>query len=185
MDTARTAGTSGAAAGAHANSSRAIGDARSARVAKTVHCPHCGCSVDEAAGAPRSVDQLRRYFKVIRVAFHHWPETAARQFSNEEELRAWAQMKAGYRDIAATIPLVGMQKDRALMLVEASIRAAGSYAMPVIHKGDIVIFKPRSISFAKLGHSEFCKLNDAVEAVLEQEIGIPVETLLRESEKAA
>lgn len=185
MDATRTTGTARPPTGTHANSARAIGDARPSRVAKAVHCKVCGCAVDEPRGAPRSLDQLKRYFAVIRAAFHHWPETAARQFANEEELRAWSQMKAGYRDIAATIPLVGMQKDRALMLVEASIRAAGSYAMPVIHKGDIVIFKPKSISFAKLAHSDFCKLNDAVESVLEQEIGIPVDTLLKGHEAAA
>lgn len=173
---------SGTAERAHANSARASGNARTERVAT---CPVCGHS-DEGRnrGAPRSLDQLKRYFAVIRAAFHHWPETAARQFSNEEELRAWAQMKAGYRDIAARIPLVGMNRDRALMLVEAAIRAAGSYAMPILHRDELVIFKPRSISFAKLGHSEFCKLNDAVEAVIDQEIGIPVETLLKEHGRA-
>jgi hypothetical protein len=136
-------------------------------------------------GAPRSVEQLRRYFKVIRLAFQHWPDTSARQFSSEEELRAFVQMKAGYREIAAKIPLVGLHRERAVMLVEASIRAAGSYAMPVLHNDELVIFKPRSISFQKLPHAEFCKLNDAVEAVIEQEIGVPVETLLREGDKAA
>lgn len=176
-------GETGTAAPAHA---RGPDQGKAARPSRLAACPVCGHQDSKGhSGSPRSVEQLRRYFKVIRVAFHHWPETATRQFSNEEELRAWAQMKAGYRDIAATIPLVGMQKDRALMLVEASIRAAGSYAMPVIHKGDIVIFKPRSISFAKLAHTEFCKLKDAVEAVLEQEIGVPVEALLREDGKAA
>lgn len=94
-------------------------------------------------------------------------------------------MKAGYREIAAKIPLIGLNKDRAVMLVEASIRAAGSYAMPVLHKDELVIFKPRSISFAKLGHAEFCKLNDAVEAVVEQEVGVPVETLLQNHEASA
>lgn len=174
---------SGTAERARSNSARASGNARTERVAT---CPVCGHS-DEGRnrGAPRSLEQLRRYFAVIRAAFHHWPETSARQFSDEEALRAYVQMKVGYREIAATIPLVGLNKDRAVMLVEASIRAAGSYAMPVVHKGDLVIFKPKSISFAKLGHSEFCKLNDAVEAVIEQEIGVPVETMLKAHEAAA
>lgn len=157
--------------------------ARAVRVAKAVHCKVCGHDVHEPRGVPRSLDQLRRYFKVIRLAFQHWPETSSRQFSNEEELRALVQMKAGYRDVAARIPLVGLNKDRALMLVEASIRAAGSYAMPTIHRDELVIFKPRSIAFKKLAHADFCKLNDAVETVIEQEIGVPVETLLMEGEQ--
>lgn len=158
--------------------------ARAVRVAKALHCKVCGHDVHEPRGAPRSLEQLRRYFAVIRAAFHHWPEISARQFANEEELRAYVQMKAGYREIAASIPLVGLQKDRALMLVEASIRAAGSYAMPVIHKGDLVIFKPKSISFSKLSHADFCKLNDAVETVIEQEVGVPADQLLKNHEAA-
>lgn len=155
------------------------------RVAKSVHCKVCGCAVDgPTKGAPRSLDQLRRFFAVIRAAFHHWPETSARQFANEEELRAYVQMKAGYREIAAKIPLAGVNSQRALILVEAAIRAAGSYAMPVLHNDELVIFKPRSISFAKLGHTDFCRLNDAVETVIEQEVGVPVETLLKEHEGA-
>lgn len=176
-------GTTGETAEAHG---RGSGTGKGARAGRVAACPVCGHRDDGGTrGAPRSLEQLRRYFAVIRVAFHHWPETSARQFSNEEELRAYCQMKAGYREIAAKIPLIGLNKERAVMLVEASIRAAGSYAMPVVHKGGLVIFKPRSISFAKLGHSEFCKLNDAVEAVIEQEIGVPVETLLNETENAA
>lgn len=176
-------GNTGETTEAHGRGSSTVKGARPGRVAA---CPVCGHRDEVGArGAPRSLEQLRRYFAVIRAAFHHWPETSARQFSDEEALRAYVQMKAGYREIAATIPLVGLNKDRAVMLVEASIRAAGSYAMPVVHKGGLVIFKPRSISFAKLGHSEFCKLNDAVEAVIEQEIGVPVETLLNETENAA
>lgn len=157
--------------------------ARSRELAECAVCGHSG--TDRNIGRTRSLMQLRRYFKVIRVAFDHWPETCSRQFSNEEELRAWVQMKAGYREISARIPLVGMNRDRALMLVEASIRAAGSYATPVLHNDELVIFKPKSIKFAKLAHHDFCKLNDAVEAVIEQEIGIPVETLLKGNEASA
>lgn len=157
-----------------------------ARTGRVAACEVCGHTPSGSTrGAPRSLEQLRRYFSVIRAAFSHWPDTSARQFASEEELRAYVQMKAGYREVASRMPLVGLNRDRALMLVEAALRAAGTYAMPVLHKDEMVIFKPRSISFAKLGHSEFCKLNDAVEAVIEQEIGVPVETLLKEHGRAA
>lgn len=92
-------------------------------------------------------------------------------------------MKAGYRDIAAQIPLIGMPRDKALMIVEAAIRAAGSNAVPILHKDKLVIFKPRSISYASLPHLQACSLFDSVQTVLEQESGIKAETLL--TEKAA
>lgn len=150
------------------------------------HCPHCGCELISHDGRkPRSIDQHRRYFAVMRAAFTHWPETHERQFANAEELRAYLQMKAGHREVGAQIPLSGMSKERAMLLAEAAIRGAGSYAMPVIHGDTLVIFKPKSIAFAKLGHQAFCALNSDIDAMIEQEIGVSADRLLKETEKAA
>lgn len=151
-----------------------------------IHCPQCGCEFDEELkGKPRSLDQHRRYFGVMRAAFHHWPETHDRQFGDAEELRAWVQMKAGYREIAAQIPLVGINREKAMLIVEAAVRAAGSYAVPVIHGDTLVIFKPKSIAFRSLPHPAFCDLNNAVDEVIKTEIGIDADTLLKETERAA
>jgi hypothetical protein len=122
---------------------------------------------------------------MIKAAFHHWPESAERQFASPDELRAYLQMKAGHREIGATIPLSGMNKDRAVFLAEAAIRAAGSFAMPVLHGDTLVIFKPKSIAFAKLSHAEFCRLNDEVDDVIFAETGMRGEQLLKETERAA
>lgn len=142
-------------------------------------CPHCGCEL-APEGKARSGDQLRRYFAMIRAAFLHWPESHAHQFANAEELRAFVQMKAGHRTVGAQIPLTGMSKERAMLLAEAAIRGAGSYAMPVIHGDVLVIFRPKSISFGKLDHSSFCRLSDDVEAVIRNETGLDPEALLVE-----
>ena len=146
-----------------------------------VTCPCCEHTFNAAkVGKPRSPEQNRRFWAVVRAFFDHWPETNARQFSSENELRIWAQMKAGYRDIAARIPLVGIQRERGLMLVEAGLRAAKSNAVPVIHKDEMVIFTPRSISFASLPHGKACEVLSAVETLLENESGLKAEELLRE-----
>lgn len=152
---------------------------------KDQSCPHCGCILNEPGKSPRSVPQLRRYFAMIKAAFHHWPETHSRQFSSVEELRAFLQMSAGFREIGATIPLTGMNKDRAVFLAEAAIRAAGSFALPILHGDTLVIFKPKSIAFAKLSHTEFCRLSDDVGEVIFNEIGVRGEQLLKETEAAA
>lgn len=149
------------------------------------HCPHCGAMLDEPQGVPRSVPQLRRYFALIKAAFHHWPEAHERQFTSEEEFRKWLQMKAGHREIGATIPLTGISKERAMLLAEASIRAAGSYAVPTIHGDTLVIHKPKSISFSKLSHKAACVLFDEVAAVIRAETGLDPDQLLKETEAAA
>lgn len=148
------------------------------------HCPECGFVLSDGK-KPRSIDQHRRYFAVMRAAFMHWPETHERQFANAEELRAYLQMKAGHREIGAQIPLSGMSKERAMLLAEAAIRGAGSYAMPVIHGDTLVIFKPKSIRFSSLGHQAFCALNSDIDAIIEKEIGVNGDRLLKETEAAA
>jgi len=118
---------------------------------------------------------------MIKAAFMHWPEWHERQFSSSEELRSFLQMKAGAREIGAQIPLVGLSKERAMLLAEAAIRGAGSYAMPVIHGDVLVIFRPKSISFSRMPHAAFCQLSDDVAAVIEAETHIKVEDMMREA----
>lgn len=142
-------------------------------------CPHCGCDIEQKIKA-RSTEQLRRYFALIKAAFDHWPEQHDHQFANSEEMRSWLQMKAGHRVVGAQIPLTGMSKERAMLLAEAAIRGAGSYAMPVIHGDVLVVFRPKSISFGKLDHASFCRLSDEVGAVIQREAGIDPERLLVE-----
>lgn len=141
-------------------------------------CPHCGCDASVGSGKPRSLEQHRRFFKIIREAFTHWPETHETQFASESDCRYWLTMTAGYRDVSGRVTLVGMKPDAALMLATALLRSAGSYARPVIHKGELIVWTPRSIKFGSMPHAEFCKLNDDVAAVIEREIGVSVEKLL-------
>ena len=145
-------------------------------------CPTCG---HESKGPPRSIDQHRRYFGMIKAAFAHWPEASSRQFSSEEELRKFLQMKAGHREIAARIPLTGIRKEQAIILAEAAIRAAGSYAVAAVHGGDLIIWKPKSISFHNLSHLKFCELNTAIDDVLKEELGMSGDELLAEYKAAA
>lgn len=147
-------------------------------------CPHCGCSHD-AQDRPRSVPQLRRYFAMIRAAYAHWPETADVQFSSEEECRKHVQMRAGWREVGARIPLVGVKPETAKMLAAAAIAGAKAHAWPVIHERELIVWVPRSIKFASMGPQEFGQLSDAVSVVIKDMTGMDAETLLKEHERAA
>lgn len=146
-------------------------------------CPVCGYKKTKTT--PRSLPQIRRYFLLVAAAFDHWPESHEHQFTSIEALRKYLEMKAGWREIGAQIPLSHINKEKAIMLAEASIRAAGSYAMPVLHKDMLVIFRPKSISFQRMPHLEFCALNSAVEQVIHNIIGVEPEQLLAERGRAA
>ena len=142
-------------------------------------CPVCGHDTIARENS-RSVEQLRRYFALIRAAYYHWPETHPEQFDDSEDLRKFLQMRAGHRELAAKIELDGLSKEQALFIAEAAIRATGAYAVPRIHGDVMVIFRPRSIAFQKLSHIDFCRLNDAVQDIILAETGIDPDQLLKD-----
>lgn len=143
---------------------------------KHVFCPHCGA--DLGNDKYRSTSQLRRYFAIIKAAFFHWPDRL--QFSDVEELRKYLQVTAGYKEVSSVTDLGKMSKDMALLIAEAAIKATGNYALPEIHGDTLVVFKPKSISFKKMPHSEFCELSDKVEGLIRSEIGVDADKVLRE-----
>lgn len=148
------------------------------------HCPSCGCDIT-GNDKPRSLPQMRRYYAMIRAAYSHWPETSDVQFSSDEECRKHLQMRAGWRDVGARIPLVGVNPEAAKMLVSAAIAGAKAHAWPVVYRSELVVWIPRSIAFHAMGPQEFGQLSDAVAVVIRDMTGLDAETLLREAEHAA
>jgi hypothetical protein len=149
----------------------------------TIECPCCEYRWNPQAKRPRSVPQHKRLFALIRAAHFHWPETTSMQFTSVKNFRKWLTMKAGWRDIASETDVHGMPDNIVLVIAKAAFAAAKSYAVPVVHKGRLIIWVPRSIAFDKMDHEEACKLCDAVAVVIEQETGLRPEELL--TEKAA
>jgi hypothetical protein len=131
---------------------------------------------------PRSVPQHRRFFAIISAAFQHWPETHERQFSSPDELRRWLTVKAGYRELASEIVLEGVEREIGLAIAEAAFKASGGSAVAEIQGGSLLIFKPRSIAFAKMKHADFCGLSERVEKIIYQETGILAEDLIKEKQ---
>jgi hypothetical protein len=149
---------------------------------RSAKCQHCGGEL--AATTSRSAPQLRQFFWMIALAFANWPETHEHQFASTEELRAWLTMKAGAREVGAAIPLHDISRDVAMLVAEAAIRGAGSYAMPVMHGDILVIFRPKSISFAKMPHHAFCQLSDDVADIIDAETGMGIASLMQEAKRA-
>lgn len=147
-----------------------------------VCCPNCEATFDiNKVGKPRSVEQHRRFWALMKAAYQHWPEAHEEQFASMNDLRIWLTMKAGWREEVARIPISGMKVDQARMVAEAAVKAAGSHAAIRAHKTSIVVFKPVSIRFDKMAHLAFCGLNQAVEDVIKAEIGITGDELLEQA----
>ena len=154
-------------------------------------CPHCCCDIDPVKGKPRSLEQLRRFFGVLRAMKLHWPEMAEFQPENDEHLRKWALVKAGHRE-ATDVPVTWAEDQPALtqlasLAIEGAVKAAGAFAFIRPHPsgGLVRVFKAKSISFDKLGQADFNKLNDEVEAVYEAETGLKADEVLKQTERAA
>jgi len=154
-------------------------------MSKLDSCPHCGADLHDG-GKPRSVEQHRRFFKLCSVAYYHWPETYEQQFDTPEHCRKWLQMKAGWREVGAHVWLGDqMDSESAKLLARAAISGAEGYAVPVVKGNDLYIWRPKSIAFNKMGHEEFCKLNNAVDEVIHEVFGMSGDELLNHHETAA
>lgn len=133
---------------------------------------------------PRSIDQHRRFFAVMKAAFDHWPESyEAFQPDNPEHLRAWCLVKSKHRTIK-TFHLPGDASDSAALVPIVIATMLGKHAWAWSKGPDLFVCVPESIAFDKLGHHAFCVLNDDVDAVL-REVGLDPDQLLRETEAAA
>lgn len=146
-------------------------------------CPVCETKLPLSTSKPRSYQQHKRFFIMCRAAYHHWPETHIEQFSSAKECRKYLTMKAGWRDIASKTLLTGIREDKAILLATAVLSGLPKHvgARPVLHNGQLIVWVPRSISYATMPHLEFCALSDAVAEVIEAETGMRVEEMMREA----
>jgi hypothetical protein len=133
---------------------------------------------------PRSYQQHKRYFAVIRAAFFHWPEAHERQFANETALRKWLQMKAKHFTTKA-MNMYGLSPKRAQLFAQELLDNSAPYSEAVLEGTRVIIMTPESINYDTLGHKEFCRLNEEVDAVIFAETGKTGDEYLREMEAAA
>lgn len=136
----------------------------------------------------RSYPQLKRFFKLVQVAYHHWPEGHSFQPSCPDHLRAWLIVRAGFKT-AQTIRLRVWRdhaaRDDLEFLLTAAMRAAGAWAITDVFADHVVIQRPASMSYDKTPHDVATQICSAVDDVIFAELGVTSETLLREAEKAA
>lgn len=143
-------------------------------------CEKCGHGM-------RSYPQLKRFMKLIAVAFEHWPEDHYFQPVCKEHLRAWLIVKSGFKT-AQTIRLRvyydHASRDDLEFMLHASMRAAGAWAITDMFGDHVIVQRPASMSY-KTPHAVATQICQAVDEVIFAELGVTSETLLREAEKAA
>lgn len=155
---------------------------------RVVHsCPHCGSMLTKARSSPMH----RRFFALIAAAFSHWPEHAEFQPEDAEHLRAWLLCKANWRE-SREVPVAYSEGNPALakltaLAIEAALKEAGSHAFIRPHPsgGSVVVYRAKSLAWDKCDQKAFGPVAEAVEAIIEAELGVSADTLLKETERAA
>lgn len=149
-------------------------------------CPVCG-HTDRGKGKPRSIDQHRRFYGLVKAAFDHWPEHAEFRPESAEHLRKYLICRAGpqWRNVTEIpVPFAedqpGLTRLAAHMMQQAA-EAAGGYAFPRVdmNGGRVALYTAKSIRFGEMSHLDFCALSDAVDEVLRAEIGVSADELLK------
>lgn len=143
-------------------------------------CPRCG------AQESRSTPQLRRFFAVVKAAFHHWPEKHRFRPHDSHHLRKWLQCAAGHM----TIHHVEIPEGASAAVVAGVCRSvmeyAGGYAfVQVDGENGLNVVIPKSIDYRRLSHKDACALFKDVDDVIKSELGIEAEQLLKHTEQAA
>lgn len=148
------------------------------------HCPHCGCEL----ARPRSGPDHRRFFGAVAKAFDQWPENAEFQPRDAEHLRAYLLVRAGHFNVGKIETPEGYADNPSIrtlfrMAVEGTAKAlageTGHYDVRVSASG-VEVLTPRSIDYRTVSQREFGPIRDAVEAIIEAEIGVRVDQLLKE-----
>lgn len=153
-----------------------------ARAATIRLCDHC------PAHRRRSLPQHRRLFGLISAAFHHWPGGHEFEPDSAEHLRAWLLCKTRHRETNDfTLPDTDdpVMMARMMEFAEALLDTQKGSKFGRWRGSTLRVFTPKSISFEKLNHRDACLLFDEIGAVIEAELGIKADELLRQHEASA
>ena len=141
--------------------------------------------MDKVPKEPRSVPQHRRFFGLVRALHHHWPESIEFQPDNEEHLRAYLLVKAGYRSVKTFYPEVkGVSVDFAKMIPIVSAMMLNRYCWAWADGEAVKVCAPESIAFEKLPHKKACQVLSDVEEFV-RTLGIEPDEILKQTETAA
>jgi hypothetical protein len=133
---------------------------------------------------PRRLKHHRWWFACIAGYFDNWPTNCEFQPDCAEHLRAWATVKAGYRDILGE-RLDHNEGDSIAMMefvTKCLIRQRErGYGFVTIHNNSLVFASPKSIAFDTLDQAAFAPIANQILNVLEAASGISVASMMAEN----
>ena len=165
------------------------------------HCPHCGGILtqwvtgllDRLLGRDRrSGKDHSRFFALIDKAFDQWPEHHGFRPRDSEHLRGYLLVTVGHIDVKWIPAPPEYETPALLVLFRLTVEAAGmaledkvGYIDYRVGSAGVEIVTPRTIRFKRPGRAggidqkAFNPIREAVEALIEEAIGVPAVQLLR------
>lgn len=124
--------------------------------------------VDEESAASRG-----HYFALIHQAFNNLPEDVSERFANEDHLRKWCLIKAGFRSERT---IVAPTEDDARQIA-AFVQAMDDYALVVVSDCTVIVWTAETQKLHHMGRERFQASKDGVLRVLSELIGTDVTSL--------
>lgn len=150
----------------------------------TDRCKCCGQTTKV-----RSDQEHNHAFALVAAAFAHWPEGNDFQPDSAEHLRHWLTCKAGHVNVQ-TLDTEFCEQQPAMakltaLAIEGALAAAKSSAFVRVRGDKIAIFTPKSWKKSECKTITFRDLHNKIAEIIEAEIGVPADKLLKEHERAA
>lgn len=124
----------------------------------------------------RSLASHRMYFAAIREAWQNLPEEAAARYDSPDKLRLWALIRAGYSEETDFV----FEDEQKAHAVAALCRKLDDYAIVVVKKNVVKIYRAKSQSMKSMGREQFEASKRAVLEILSGTIGVSRKALERE-----
>ena len=129
----------------------------------------------------RSHRSHRFYFACVSEAWKNLPESLAERFPSPDHLRRWALVQAGYCDCRE----LAFDCERSAQIGAAAFREADPYAVMVVKKATLLVFRAHSQSLKAMKKKEFQASKEATLSVISKLIGIDAEDLKTNANQAA
>lgn len=125
----------------------------------------------------RSIASHNHFFALVHEAWRNLPEHLAERWPTDKHLRAWALIKAGYRDERS---IVCASKAEALR-VKAFIRPLDEYGVVLASEAVVTVYTAKTQGRKAMGKEAFQASKEAVLGILADLIGTDPKTLSRQS----
>ena len=121
----------------------------------------------------RSLQSHRHFFACLHEAFLNLPPQWAERFANEDALRAYCLIHAGFCDERSIVCASKAEAER----VAAFIKPMDPYAIVAVRAATIKVYTAQSQSMKAQGKKDFAASKTAVLEILAGMLNITVETL--------